>query len=65
MITFAVFAITIVTGPGPQLKPMMPPAATARTTAADVQLAALPFPAKDQVLYRPRETWAIRAWGWP
>ena len=36
--------ITIVTGLGPQLKVMMPPAATSRTTAADVQLAGVPFP---------------------
>ena len=34
----------MVTGLGPQLKVMMPPAATSRTTAADVQLAGVPFP---------------------
>ena len=44
MITLAVLAITIVTGLGPQWNVMMPPAATARTTAADVQLAGLPSP---------------------
>ena len=44
LITLAVAVITIVTGLGPQLKVMMPPAATARTTAAEVQLAGLPFP---------------------
>jgi hypothetical protein len=36
--------IVIVTGLGPQLKVMMPPLATALTTAADVQLAGLPAP---------------------
>src|ERR1700739_620264 len=35
--TFAVAVILIVTGFGPQLNVMMPPSATARTTAADVQ----------------------------
>jgi hypothetical protein len=34
----------IVTGAGPQSKVMMPPAATALTTAAEVQLAAVPVP---------------------
>ena len=34
----------MVTGFGPQLKAMMPPAATSRTTAAEVQLAGVPFP---------------------
>jgi hypothetical protein len=34
----------IVTGWGPQLKVMMPPLATALTTAADVQLAGVPVP---------------------
>jgi hypothetical protein len=42
--TLAVAVIVIVTGRGPQLKVMMPPSATALTTAADVQLAGLPFP---------------------
>ena len=42
--TLAVVVITMVTGLGPQLKAMMPPAATSRTTAADVQLAGVPFP---------------------
>jgi hypothetical protein len=40
----AVPVIVIVTGLGPQLKVMMPPLATALTTAADVQLAGLPVP---------------------
>ena len=44
MITLAVEVITIVTGLGPQLNVMMPPAATSRTTAADVQLAGVPSP---------------------
>ena len=34
----------MVTGLVPQLKVMMPPAATSRTTAADVQLAGHPSP---------------------
>jgi hypothetical protein len=42
--TLAVPVIVIVTGLGPQLKVMMPPLATALTTAADVQLAGLPVP---------------------
>src|ERR1700733_10613999 len=42
--TLAVAVITIVTGSGPQLNVMIPPAATARTTAPDVQLEGLPFP---------------------
>src|SRR5690348_11905998 len=42
--TFAVAVIVIVTGSGPQSKVMMPPAATALTTAAEVQLAGVPFP---------------------
>src|ERR1039458_8872553 len=44
LITLAVVVITIVTGLGPQLKAMMPPAATSRTTAAGVQLAGVPLP---------------------
>jgi hypothetical protein len=44
LITLAVVVITIVMGLGPQLKVMMPPAATSRTTAADVQLAGVPLP---------------------
>ena len=36
--------MVIVTGPGPQLNVMTPPAATAATTAADVQLAGVPLP---------------------
>jgi hypothetical protein len=36
--------IVIVTGAGPQSKVITPPAATARTTAAEVQLAAVPVP---------------------
>src|SRR4051794_11977974 len=42
--TFAVAVIVMVTGAGPQLKAMTPPAATALTTAAEVQLAAAPVP---------------------
>jgi hypothetical protein len=44
LVTFAVAVITIVTGLVPQLNVMIPPAATAWTTAADVQLAAVPLP---------------------
>ncbi len=36
--------MVIVTGLGPQLKVMIPPLATARTTAWEVQLAAVPRP---------------------
>jgi hypothetical protein len=36
--------MVIVTGSGPQLKVTIPPAATAETTASDVQLAAVPVP---------------------
>jgi len=42
--TLAVARMTIVTGSGPQENVMMPPAATAATTAADVQLAGVPAP---------------------
>src|ERR1700677_3573264 len=42
--TLAVAVIVIVTGLGPQLKVMMPPSATACTTAADVQPASEPSP---------------------
>src|SRR5258708_36013010 len=42
--TFAVAVITMVTGLGPQLNLIIPPLATALTTAADVQLAGLPLP---------------------
>src|SRR5688572_26125388 len=42
--TFAVAAIVMVTGAGPQSNVITPPAATAATTAADVQLAAVPLP---------------------
>jgi hypothetical protein len=42
--TFAVLVIVIVTGSAPQLKVVTPPCATALTTAADVQLAAVPLP---------------------
>ncbi|MFL6144163.1 MAG: hypothetical protein ACJ72N_20145 [Labedaea sp.] len=42
--TFAVAASEIVTGSGPHEKVITPPAATAATTAAEVQLAALPSP---------------------
>jgi hypothetical protein len=41
---FAVAFMVIVIGSGPQLNVMMPPAATADTTASEVQLAALPLP---------------------
>ena len=42
--TLAVAVIVIVTGAVPQLKVMMPPWATALTTAAEVQLAGVPLP---------------------
>src|SRR5580693_3265616 len=42
--TLAVCVMVIVTGAGPQLKVMMPPAATAATTACEVQLAGVPVP---------------------
>ncbi len=42
--TFAVSRIAIVTGSGPQSKTMTPPAATAATTASDVQLCGVPIP---------------------
>ena len=42
--TRAVAVIVMVTGSGPQSKVMIPPRATARTTAADVQPAGLPVP---------------------
>ena len=42
--TFAVAFIKIVTGLGPQSNVMMPPSATAFTTAADVQPAGVPWP---------------------
>src|SRR5690349_12856206 len=42
--TFAVACIMIVTGLAPQLKVITPPLATAATTAADVQPAAVPLP---------------------
>lgn len=41
---FAVACIVMVTGSGPQENVMTPPAATAATTAAEVQLAGVPFP---------------------
>jgi hypothetical protein len=40
----AVARIVIVTGSGPHEKVMIPPAATAATTASEVQLAAVPLP---------------------
>jgi hypothetical protein len=40
----AVAVIVMVTGAGPQLNVMIPPAATAATTALDVQLAGVPLP---------------------
>src|SRR5882724_3254088 len=42
--TFAVAAMAMVTGAGPQSNVMIPPAATAFTTAAEVQLAGVPVP---------------------
>ena len=42
--TIAVAVILIVTGWLPQLNRRIPPAATARTTAAEVQLAGMPLP---------------------
>ena len=42
--TLAVAVMVIVTGVGPQLNVMMPPAATALTTALDVQLDGVPVP---------------------
>src|SRR6266567_6922060 len=42
--TFAVAVIRMVTGAGPQENAMIPPLATALTTAFDVQLAAVPVP---------------------
>src|SRR5690349_12195016 len=42
--TLAVAFMAIVTGAGPQSKVITPPAATAVTTAADVQLAGVPLP---------------------
>src|SRR3954454_14309573 len=42
--TFAVAVMVIVTGLLPQLKRIVPPLATAETTAAEVQLAAVPRP---------------------
>src|SRR5512139_2005562 len=42
--TLAVAVMVMVTGRGPQSKVMIPPAATALTTACEVQLAAVPFP---------------------
>ena len=42
--TLAVFCITIVTGRGPQLKVMMPPAATAAMKRSPVQLPGVPSP---------------------
>ena len=42
--TLAVCLSTIVTGSGPQRNRMIPPLATARTTAREVQLAGVPSP---------------------
>jgi hypothetical protein len=42
--TLAVALITMVTGRGPQENVITPPAATARTTACEVQLAGVPWP---------------------
>jgi hypothetical protein len=57
--TFAVCVMTIVTGSGPQEKVMMPPAATAATTAADVQDAGVPVPTTR--VGREVFTWAASA----
>src|SRR5690242_1837778 len=51
--TRAVACMVMVTGAGPQLKVMSPPFATARTTALEVQLAAVPPPTT-------RAGWAAR-----
>src|SRR5262249_5895411 len=42
--TLAVWRIRIVTCPGPHAKLILPPARTAETTAAEVQLRAVPWP---------------------
>ena len=42
--TLAVWVMGMVIGSGPQLKVMIPPSATAFTTAAEVQLAGVPVP---------------------
>src|SRR2546430_2073852 len=42
--TFAVAFSVMVTGPGPHEKVMTPPAATALTTASEVQLSGVPVP---------------------
>src|SRR5881394_792751 len=42
--TFAVAVMVMVTGSGPHEKVMTPPAATALTTASEVQLAGVPVP---------------------
>jgi hypothetical protein len=42
--TLAVAVITMVTGRGPQENAITPPAATAWTTACDVQLPGVPWP---------------------
>jgi hypothetical protein len=42
--TLAVALITMVTGRGPQENVITPPAATARITACEVQLAGVPWP---------------------
>ena len=44
LITLAVAFMLIVTGSGPHEKRMIPPARTAATTAAEVQLAGVPRP---------------------
>ncbi|MHA6758511.1 hypothetical protein [Streptacidiphilus sp. PAMC 29251] len=43
-LTLAVASIVITTGSGPQEKVITPPAATAATTAAEVQLPGVPWP---------------------
>jgi hypothetical protein len=58
-LTLAVAFILMTTGLGPQEKRMIPPARTAATTAAEVQLAAVPRPttwfARDVFTARPAE----------
>jgi hypothetical protein len=49
--------MVMVTGAGPQLKVMSPPLATARATAREVQLAAVPLPTTRAAVVPP----ALRA----
>jgi hypothetical protein len=67
--TFAVAFITIVTAFAPQANRISPPLATAATTAADVQLAAVPFPttrsARAVLTARPSTGTTARPAGFP